>query len=83
MLKRDKKATPTTKYPDTLSGARQYLADAGLRMTGKERGQCDPQVEGVWQVTLSDYATAVVYLAGYRDPWGRRREVNDFEEVWN
>ena len=44
----------------------------------------DPYVEGVWKVDIDPKINdgdnvVIVYLAGYVDPWGRKRIVNDWE----
>jgi hypothetical protein len=69
-----------TKYPDTAKGAIQCLRDdsRGLNLTGAKAFP-DPSVEGVWAVDMKDGRRAIVYLAGYRDPWGEPRKYNDFE----
>lgn len=67
------------QYKDSEHGAIQYLRDdAALDLDGAT-ARPDPSVEGVWEVTLRDGRRAIVYLAGYRDPWGRERQWNDFE----
>lgn len=69
-------------YPDTGRGAIQCLKDIStLRMRGAVADP-DPIVSGVWRVRLPAYRPlrlAVVYLAGYPDPFGRKRTFNDFE----
>lgn len=67
------------RYPDTEEGAISYLRDdAALDLDGAT-ARPDPSVEGVWEVTLESGRRAIVYLAGYEDPWGRERDWNDFE----
>ena len=42
----------------------------------------DPTVYGVWEVKHpknDDGHRSIVYLAGYKDPWGKTREHNDWE----
>jgi hypothetical protein len=41
----------------------------------------DPSVEGVWAVdNPAKHLRLVIYMAGYRDPFGKVRTMNDFEE---
>jgi hypothetical protein len=41
----------------------------------------DPQVDGVWAVdSFKTGSRIIVYLGGYKDPWGQVRPFNDFEE---
>lgn len=71
--------TWTHVYPDTRAGALGALAwMSNLKLRGA-RAFPDPVVEGVWGVDLKDGRRAIVYLAGYKDPWGTRRTHNDFE----
>ena len=73
--------TVTKKYPDTTSGAIQALSDMSSLDTSGAVALSDT-VQGVYKVlTPNDYdvSFAIVYLAGYRDPWGRVRACNDFE----
>lgn len=73
------------KYPDSKEGAVQMLRDdTRLKLSDKPRGRSDPYVEGVWLISLDPTENdgndcVIVYLAGYRDPFGRIRERNDFE----
>lgn len=70
------------RYPDTRAGAVQYLRDDSsldMRQTNIRSVRPDPQVDGVWEVMLSD-RQVIVYLAGYKEPFGRTRTENDFEE---
>jgi hypothetical protein len=72
---------PVKRYSDTRAGVLQYLRDDSsldLRPTNIRSVSIDNQVEGVWEVMLSD-CQVIVYLAGYKDPWGRTRTENDFE----
>ena len=66
-------------YPDTAGGALAMLADSSnLDLTG---ASCvaDPEIRGVWAVTLASGSVAIAYLAGYAGPWGDLRSWNDFE----
>ena len=75
-----------TIYPDTAKGAIQYLRDdSSLDLKGA-KAIPDPWVYGVWKVILKvpkpevgQEVEAIVYLAGYKDPMGDTREMNDFE----
>lgn len=70
---------PLPQYPDSAQGAVQALRDGtGAELEGATAIP-DPQVEGVWLVTHSE-GRAVVYLPGYKNPWGDVREYLDFEE---
>jgi hypothetical protein len=41
----------------------------------------DPQVDGVWAVdSFKTGSRIIVYLGGYKDPFGHVRPFNDFEE---
>ena len=41
----------------------------------------DPEVEGVWAIdNVEKNIRVVVYMAGYREPFGNIRDMNDFEE---
>lgn len=70
------------QYPDTAIGAKQALADMSV-FTLEQMGRCqpDPYVVGVWKIMLNDPCStfAIVYLAGYNDPFGSVRLTNDFE----
>lgn len=70
------------KYHDTARGALACLADEStldVSPGNVESVHADPSVDGVWAVYLKSGEMAVVLLAGYRDPWGRIRQANDFE----
>ena len=69
-------------HPDTRHGALAYLREASsldLRPTNIRSVTADPAVEGVWEVMLSD-TQVIVYLQGFKDPWGKVRVESDFEE---
>lgn len=76
----DAKRDPWThKYPNAPEGAIRYLSeDSDLDLDGATAIP-DPHVSGVWLVRMTDGRRAIVYLAGYPDPFGREREHNDFE----
>ncbi len=68
---------------DTALGALAALGQmSALDISG---GRCrrDPQVAGVWEVLgckdRNHLVRVIVYLAGYPDPWGNTRKLNDFE----
>ena len=77
------------QYPDTVQGAKQCLKDlsdpywAPPELIDSAIAQIDPQVKGVWLLkNVSKFKgeeNAIVYLAGYEDPFGRVRKMNDFE----
>ena len=70
------------KYNDTPEGVRDMLkAESTLDPAHIDAARYtpDPQVEGVWLAEFWNGAWAIVYLGGYRDPFGQVREDNDFE----
>ena len=73
-------------YPDTIYGVEAMLAEHCTLDIKGATYQADPQVLGVWLITLDiedpkvgQEVDIIVYLAGYPDPWGDKREHNDFE----
>ncbi len=72
---------PEKKYPDSAEGAIACLTELSTYKTKGATVRPDPSVQGVWQVTMpaEQGRRAIVYLAGYRDPWGKVRPNNDFE----
>jgi hypothetical protein len=69
------------KYPDTMAGALEFLKDESTFDLRGAVGKMD-SVEGVWLITMPlTHEAAIVYLAGYKDPFGKIREHNDFEKV--
>ena len=73
------------QYDDNARGAIQALGDMSVWDVSKAKAKPDPQVDGVWMVTniLQKGGTggrAIVYLAGYKDPYGDVRKENDFED---
>lgn len=74
-------------FPNTPAGAIEalkFMADKGflkeldLKSVKVKR---DPSVEGVWAIdSLKAGIRVIVYLAGYKDPYKQKRELNDFEE---
>lgn len=69
------------RYRDTSDGVLSYLrhdSNLDLRKENIRSITPDPSVEGVWEVMLSD-TQVIVYLAGYKDPWGEIRKTDDFE----
>jgi hypothetical protein len=72
----------THKYPDTSEGAKQALADMSVFSYNQMSGAYpDPMVAGVWKVYIENNSCtfAIVYLAGYPNPFGTIRLTNDFE----
>ena len=70
------------QYPDTAAGAIQCLRDGSDLDVSRATAACDPAVDGVWMVVHpgNDGAErSIVYLMGYKDPWGRARRSNDWE----
>lgn len=73
------------KYTDSLAGAVKMLRECStLKLNPTPAGRPDPHVDGVWMVyidpkTNDGQDSAIAYLAGYCDAWGRLREMNDFE----
>lgn len=76
-------------FPDTAEGAKAALMSMAI-YKDKDLGGviADPWVEGVWKVMHTAKATkkygttaSIVYLAGYKNPWGEIRQDNDFEDV--
>ena len=73
---------PAPKYRDCASEAIRYLGDDSTLNLEGATAEPDPQVNGVWKVTTPndvDVEFAIVYLAGYHDPLGNIRDVDDFE----
>ena len=75
-------------YPDSKAGALSLLREESTINIPEDNDQIsvesDPHVEGVWKVdidpkTNEDDNVVIVYLAGYVDPWGRKRMFNDWE----
>lgn len=82
MTKRRPHHTTTPNYDDTAKGAIKYLRDDSSLDLTNATAQPDPQVQGVWKITTPnepDVEFAVVYLAGYADPFGQVRDIDDFE----
>jgi hypothetical protein len=67
------------KYPDTAAGAIAFLKDESTLDLKGAKGKADPSVAGVWQITTNSGQRTIVYLAGYKDPFGKLRSYNDFE----
>ena len=75
-------------YPDSKEGVLSLLREESTinipEDNNKVSVESDPHVEGVWKVDIDpkindDENVVIVYLAGYIDPWGRKRIVNDWE----
>lgn len=70
------------KYNDTPEGVRDMLkAESALDPAHIDAARYtpDPHVEGVWLAEFGNGSWAIAYLGGYRDPFGKVREDNDFE----
>ena len=74
-------------FPNTKEGVLQYMQYGYDKSFLKKLDlptcdiHSDPQVEGVWAVdSMASGFRCVIYLAGYRNPWGNKREHNDNEE---
>jgi len=77
------------KFSDTEQGIKEFMKDKGEVTQGFTRKldlatckfMADPSVEGVWAIdSMKMGIRVIVYLGGYKDPWGRVRDGNDFEE---
>ena len=68
------------KYSDNSSGVLQMLSENTSYDLKGSTLVPDSSVQGVWEVKLKDGHRVVAYLAGYPDPWGFVREINDFED---
>lgn len=75
------------KYPDSKAGILEYMKNeydprfVKLIDLPTCRIHADPQVEGVWAVdSIKTGFRCIIYLAGYKNPWGDIREMNDNEE---
>lgn len=85
-VKEPKENLITKKYPDSSTGAIQSLKEQSDFNTEGATAIPDPSVEGVWMVTMPKEKNsegkalrAIVYLAGYKEPFGSIRKHNDFE----
>ncbi|MAJ90030.1 MAG: hypothetical protein CMD08_01995 [Flavobacteriales bacterium] len=75
-------------FPDSKAGVLDLLREESNINMPEDNNQVnvvpDPWVEGVWKVDIDPKINdgdnvAIVYLAGYADPWGIKRIVNDWE----
>ena len=75
-------------YPDSKVGVLSLLREESTINIPEDDNQitveADPYVAGVWKVdidpkTNDEDNVVIVYLAGYPDPWGNKRDVNDWE----
>ena len=78
---------PAKVYPDTKEGVLQYMQYGYDKSFLKRldlptcKIHADPSVEGVWAVdSMASGFRCIIYLAGYNDPWGQKRTMNDNEE---
>ena len=74
-------------YPDSKSGVLALLREETTINIPEDNDkisvESDPDVEGVWKVDIDPQMNdednvVIVELAGYVDPWGRKRIVNDW-----
>ena len=74
-------------YPDTKTGVLNLLREETTINIPEDNDQItvepDPEVEGVWKVDIDPKTNdgdnvVIIELAGYVDPWGRKRIVNDW-----
>ena len=73
-------------YPDTSHGAISMLIEESTIDMTDSTAKPDPIVCGVWEVKHpndDEGHRSIVYLAGYKDPWGKTREHNDWETESN
>ena len=75
-------------YPNSKEGTLSLLREESTINLPEDNNninvESDPCVEGVWKVdidpkTNDEDNVVIVYLAGYVDPWGMKRIVNDWE----
>lgn len=77
-------------YPDSRAGVLQFIKneiDPQHVATELKPEECriipDSNVEGVWLVENPNTGFgAIIYMAGYKDPWGDIRKTNDFESLY-
>lgn len=76
------------KYNDTKEGALSCLRDESTIELPDDNNKIvvepDPHVEGVWKVDIDPKINdgdniVIVYLSGFKDPFGVIREFNDWE----
>lgn len=71
-----------TVFPDTAEGAKHALhtvCDETIKAFFENATwEKDPYNDGIWQGTKGRYRV-IVYMAGYKDAFGRKRETSDFE----
>jgi hypothetical protein len=83
--KSKKEPDPDTVFPDTVEGVKDMLKACADKSWLKrvDLESCtfrrDPSVDGVWEVKMKSGKRIIAYLAGYKDPWGKKRDMNDFE----
>jgi hypothetical protein len=73
-----------TIYPDTEAGVLDCLKEMTISDLTNAKCTPDPVVQGIWKVYCpniepEDERTLIVYLAGYPNPFGIKRNTNDFE----
>lgn len=70
------------KYPDTPNGARKFVeVETPKSRENIKHLEADPWVDGVWKVTFKNPndPDMIIYMGGYKDPYGTVRCWNDFE----
>lgn len=74
--------TSDTIFSDTAEGARLALhsvCDKTIKnFFENAKWEKDPRFDGIWQATKGRYRV-IVYMAGYKDAFGVKRETSDFE----
>jgi hypothetical protein len=77
-----------SQFPDTAKGAWAALTKIAskewLDKLDRKAIYMDPEVHGVWGIDMVNKKTGkkgmvVVYLKGYKEPFGDLRKYNDFE----
>jgi len=77
-------------YTDSIEGCKDFVKhETVYKLDKNTKFEADPYVEGVWRISdlkcVSNHShhrenhTIIIYMAGYKDPWGQLRESNDFE----
>lgn len=69
----------TKVYSNDVQGVALFIKQQTTITSDISRIKADPLVEGVWRTDHENGDSFVVYLAGYKDPFGNVRPFNDFE----
>lgn len=87
------KFNPVKRYCDTVEGCKMFVARETVYVTTTDTDyKPDPAVEGVWLVKnlvvnkkkgkfAPPTSGIILYMKGYKDPFGNIRETDDFEDV--